>query len=637
MDETVGCVVWVFVLCVAATALVMFAMYLPIIGLAIGLIALPGVAYYAHVNSAGYKEKEAKAQTETLYQQALTLAPPDSEKLLDRLNWDVPELAQAAMAISMKEGYSEPKEPPPACNTVEGARYRDRLLRYIDKAGSLEDYPDFLNALFGCLPKYKKSEGMFAASMQMTNEEVEKLILPFFEDDRFFHNLRQKLDKNYRDQDHVMPSEYKGDNCAYAYLKDTPLILLANIPHRVSLKNLTSHMWVVGGTGHGKTSLVKFMISKHLEEDCTIIVMDSHRQLIDELAHLDLPVEEVTYLSPHNNLGINLFDVDYKSLRKDEGAVTNAVELLEYVLGSLMEADLTSKQKVIFQFAIQLTIAVEGSIDTFLDILKPKGWTAYADIVDEMPRYVQEFFNDQFDNENQYGSTKQEVSRRVWGMLKNPTFARIFTAKENPIDMAAEFEEAKLILIDTDQSFLGEQGSSFFGRMFIAMVLQTARQRFKGNHRPVYFYIDEAPPYFDSRLEKMLREARKANIGLILLHQDLDDARRHGVLPALTGNTAIKFAGGVSDNDARYMAGNMRTSYQFIKEQDPLHFAAYVQGEGVYSITVPVGALDDEPKRDGLKELIKVMNEEYGIDRPDEEDDDEPNPDVDEDITPGKL
>ncbi|MDA4846417.1 helicase HerA domain-containing protein [Hoeflea poritis] len=637
MDELAGCMIAVFLFAVGATALVMFAMYLPIIGLAIGLIVLPGVIYYAHVNSAEYKEKGVKAQTEALYRQAAALAPPDAEKLIDRLNWDVPELAQAALAISAIEGYARPKEPPLVCNTVEGARYRDKLHRYIEKANALEDHDDFLNALFACLPKYKKSDGMFEASAELTNEDVEKLILPFYEHDRFFHNLRQKLERNFREQDNVLPSKYKGEHCAYAYLKDTPLILLASIPQRVSLKNLTSHMWVLAGTGHGKTSLVKYMIAKQLDEDCTIVVMDSHRQLIDELAHLDLPIDDVTYLSPHNDLGINLFDVDYKNLRKDEGAVTNAVELLEYVLGSLMEAELTSKQQVVFQFAIQLTAAADGNIDTFLEILKPKGWVEYADVLDDMPAYVQEFFHDQFDNENQYGTTKQEVSRRVWGMLKNPTFARIFFAKENPINMADELANAKLILIDTDQSLLGENGSSFFGRMFIAMVLQTARQRFTGKHRPVYFYIDEAPPYFDSRLERMLREARKANIGLILLHQDLADARRHDVLAALTGNTAIKFAGDVSDNDARYMAGNMRTDYQFIKEQDPLHFAAYVQGEGVYSISVPLGALHDRPKRYSLDGLISVMEEEYGNNRADEDGDDEPPPDDDEDIKPGKL
>jgi hypothetical protein len=634
MDETVGCVVWVALLCVAATALVMFAAYLPFIGLAIGLAAAPGVAFFVYINSPQYKEKEAKGKTQVLYERAVSMAPPNSEKLVERLDWDVPELAQAALAISHLEGYSQPKDPPPICNSVEGARYRDRLLAYIEKASTLEDYDEFLNSLFECLPKYKLTEGIFEAKALLTREEMGQLIGDFLRRDQHFPKLKTKLEKNFREADHVLPADYKHDDYLIQYLKDTPLLLLALKPQRVSLDDLNQHMWVLAGTGHGKTSLLKYMIAKQLEDDCTIIVMDSHSQLIEELARLDLPVDDVTYLSPHNNLGINLFDVDYKNLRKDEGAITNAVELLEYVLGSLMDAELTSKQKVIFQFAIQLTIAAEGDLDTFLEILKPKGWVEYADVLDDMPKYVQEFFHDQFDKETQYGSTKQEVARRVWGMLKNPTFARIFTAKENPIDMMSEFADAKLILIDTDQSFLGEQGSSFFGRMFIAMVLQTARQRFKGKHHPVYFYIDEAPPYFDNRLEKMLREARKANIGLILLHQDLEDARRYSILPALTGNTAYKFTGGVSDNDARFMAGNMRTTHKFIKEQDPLNFAAYVQGQGVFSVEVPVGALDHLPQRDNLNELIKIMEEEYGTDPP-EEDEDELIPD--EDIKPGKL
>ncbi|TYC63992.1 hypothetical protein FMN52_00125, partial [Marinobacter sp. BW6] len=119
----------------------------------------------------------------------------------------------------------------------------------------------------------------------------------------------------------------------------------------ISLSNRTSHMHLVGGSGHGKTSCIQYMVASDLEEDCTVIVIDNQRQMIPKLANLDLPLDEVTYISPRNNLGINLFDVGYQKLKNSEEAVNSTVELLEYVLSALMGAELTPKQQLIFQYA----------------------------------------------------------------------------------------------------------------------------------------------------------------------------------------------------------------------------------------------------------------------------------------------
>ena len=122
---------------------------------------------------------------------------------------------------------------------------------------------------------------------------------------------------------------------------------------------------------------------------------------------------------------------------------------------------------------------------------------------------------------------------------------------------------------------------------------------------------------------------------MLLFQQELKPARDKDLLSALTGNTAIKFAGKLSVNDARYMAANMHTSHQFITDQEKLSFAAYVEGQGVFSIKVPVGVFDNAPKRNDLEELIAVMEEDMGIDPPEADHDDDPEPD--DDIKPGKL
>jgi len=605
-----------FYLNILAGAIIMSAAGLALlVAPLIGLAAVPAVLLISYRNSPQYKEKKAKQYTYSLLREAMYVAPPDIDTIVDRFIKELPNetVGSVACDIYVLEGYDTPPDPPPICNSVEGARYRDRLLAYISNAQSRENVDAFIDQLIRCLPKYEPEGGLFEATAELTPNEIERLILPFYETDDFFHSLKRLLDRNFREQKNVLPSQYTGDNCAFLYLKDTPLRKLATRQIPVGLTNRTSHMHLVGGSGHGKTSCIQHMIAADLEDDCTVIVIDNQRQMIPKLAKLDLPLDEVTFISPRHNLGINLFDVRYQELKNSEEAVNSTVELLEYVLSALMGAELTPKQQLIFQYAIQLTIAIPGAnIRTFLDILKPKGWQEYAGVIDTLPDVVRDFFHREFDDEKQFGSTKKEIAWRIWGIMKNPSFARIFSARTNPVRMEAEMAERRLILIDTDINRLGEDGSSFLGRLFIALILQAARRRFEQPERPVYLYIDEAPIYFDKNLATMLEMARKANIGLILAHQELEQARAKGLLSSLIGNTAIKFAGGLSDTDARYMAGNMSCDYQFIKEQKPLHFAAHIKGQGTYSVRVPVGVIEDMDQRVDLDELVKKMDETYG-------------------------
>lgn len=629
-DDIVGLVVGIILFCLFVAAIVFAA----VAAVPVGVGAAIWGYFVWQRNRPENKEYEAQQQTRALLNQAYDLQPPPFLVEFNRR-----QLNYAGQAIYELEGFEPPGEPPLVHNSVQGARYRDRLTKYINSAHSQDEAAEYqrrIKANLGVLDAPDHDEARFVATRPITAQQMEELILSFFEGDRF-PELRRRLDNNYRAVG-VFPTEYRGRNLAEDYLKDTPLYGLHEQQLRIDLKNRDQHTHILGGSGHGKTQLIQYMISRDLEEDCTIVVIDNQGQMIPKLAELDISIDDVTYISPSNDLGINLFDIGYQELKESgaEGEINAAVELLEYVLGGLLETELTGKQQIVFQYALQLVVAIPGgNINTLRHILKPKGWCDYADVVDTLPRVVREFFEQEFDNDRQFGKTKEEINYRLWGLLKNPTFARIFSATENPVDMYDELAESKLVLIDTDLNRLGEKGSALFGKLFIAQILQAARQRFSKPHRPAYVYIDEAPIYFDKNLATMLEQARKANIGLILAHQSLDQAK--GINHAIMGNTATKFVGGVSNSDAYQMAGNMNTTADFIKDQRPLHFALYMRGDDVYSVEVPTGVIEDMPKRNNMSELIAEMEKSYGYSEREEPEEPEINDDEydDDDIVPG--
>jgi hypothetical protein len=322
------------------------------------------------------------------------------------------------------------------------------------------------------------------------------------------------------------------------------------------------------------------MIANDLRTDATIVVIDNQRQMIDKLAQLGY---DMALISPRYNLSLNPFDRP----RKD-----STTSLLKYVFTGLMESPLTPKQELIFEFGCQLMLVTpNATINTFRSLLDAHYPT--FDYVDRLDPISQDFFRNHF-WDKQYDQTKKEISWRVWSLLKNPLLASMFASPKNRVNLQQELNR-KLILIDCDVDKLHEY-TGFFGRYFIAQLLESAQFRFRGRHRPVYVYIDEAYYYFDQSIASMLETARKGSIGLILAHQYLDQITEPKMRSAIMSLTGTKFASKLSPSDSFAMAQAMRTTPEFIQYHKKLQFALALPDQITQSVNIPVGVIEGMPK-----------------------------------------
>ena len=89
---------------------------------------------------------------------------------------------------------------------------------------------------------------------------------------------------------------------------------------------------------------------------------------------------------------------------------------------------------------------------------------------------------------------------------------------------------------------------------------------------------------------------------------------------SLAANTAIKMAGGTSTGDARSLASDMRTHFDFILGQPRLHFASYIRGvtPSAVSIPVPVGQLEAEHRLspDAYERLLELNRQRVSLSKP---------------------
>jgi hypothetical protein len=470
-----------------------------------------------------------------------------------------------------------------------------------------------------------------AATVEAT---IQLPFAPEFEPMVLFPRLQQRLEYNLQVAsggmagDPVSPRSLKlptaktglsGAAIAATYLDGTPLASLFDHPVAIRLPQQTrfEHHHIVAGSGHGKTQTLQHLILHDLDavaaRKASVIVIDSQSDLINTIAGLHFfaeggPLADRLVLIDPTDLewpvALNLFDVGMDRLDQysmlDRERLTNSIlELYDFVLGSLLDAGMTQKQNVIFRYITRLLLHIpNATIHTLRELLEDGGADRYRAHIDKLQGSARSFFEQEF-NSKEFVATKRQVLRRLYGILENQTFERMFTHPNSKLDLFSEMNAGKVILINTAKDLLKENGTEIFGRFFIAMIAQAAQERAvlpASERLPTFVYIDEASDYFDRNVGVILSQARKYNVGMVLAHQFLGqlEPKLH---EAIAANTAIKFAGGVSAKDARALANDLRAEASFIERQDRLSFAAFIRGETetAVSLSIEAGQMERRP------------------------------------------
>ncbi|MGC9417815.1 MAG: hypothetical protein ACP5EN_02475 [Rhodovulum sp.] len=500
---------------VLALAIVLAAVVLAIVVTPLFLIGGAGyIGIRLFLESPARLEWAAKRETRALYRHALAGSAELTEAEIDRAlmqHWpaDTPEalriqLLAIGREIFATEGLMAEVPPPPALsNTVEGARYRDLLARAgrarndrVMLLTALERISASLATVAEAVPPIEGDVLVEVTQfLEPLGAAVQNVIAPFFADTGYNHfkRLRERLDANFRKTHRsqpVFPRDYRGDDAFEVYLSGTPLKELFRLrtPFAIPEASRFEHMHIVAGSGHGKTQTLQYFIAKDLDEvargDKSVVVIDSQGDLIETIFKAKtVPPERIVLIDPEDiayPVALNLFSVGqerllgYNALERER--LTNSIiELYDFVLGSLLSAGMTAKQSVVFRYVTRLMFHIpDATIHTLRDLMEPGGTEKYRVHIAKLDGTARRFFETEFDSK-EFANTKTQVLRRLYGVLENQTFERMFAHPESKFDMFTEMNAGKLILINTSKSLLKEQGTEIFGRFFIALIAQAAQ------------------------------------------------------------------------------------------------------------------------------------------------------------------
>lgn len=483
-------------------------------------------------------------------------------------------------------------------------------------------------------------------------EVLDRLLITFYDDDvsnaHLFDPLRQCFDDNALRASGipaakrreaagkaVFPSNQKNKSPEFliqAYLQGTPFLQFFHspLPFAIPFPARFEHTHVVGGTGHGKTQLLQFLINhdlvRSLEDGRSVVVIDSQGDLIRTISRLAYfnpaaaksLADRFVLVDPNDvehPVCLNMFDFNRDRLSGyapvDREKILNAtIELYEYFFGALLGAELTQRQGLIFRYLARLLIEIPDATIHILRELMEDG-ERFRPYMEKLTGTARSFFATRF-FDRQFNETKKQILTRLWGVMSNASLERMFSHPKNKVDIFELLNEGKIILINTAKDLLGQEGSAIFGRFFIALIAQAAVQRAAlppHERRSSFVYIDEAQDYFDENISNLLHQARKYRVGLTFAHQNLDQLGA-GLRSSVLASTSIKFAGGVSAKDANVLESELRCSADFLmsqkKQRDYTEFACHVRNftARALSVHIPLGYVESLPTMNAAEQAV---------------------------------
>ncbi len=289
-------------------------------------------------------------------------------------------------------------------------------------------------------------------------------------DENLFTRLRDQIDRNLIvasggnladprsfTKSPVLPTKSSikdSSTLAETYIGATPIIdfLQQSTEFAIPTKRRFEHMHMVAGTGHGKSQTLQYLIAQDLPAvaagERSVVVIDSQGDLIKTISKLKEFApggalhDRLVLIDPTDveyPVSLNLFDVgkdrlnDYEALERER--LTNSIlELYDFVLGSLLDAAMTQKQNVIFRYVTRLMLHIDGAtIQTLRELMEEGSEEVFADDIAKLTGTARKFFETEF-SDREFKATRKQVLRRLWGILENQTFERMFShPKSNSI------------------------------------------------------------------------------------------------------------------------------------------------------------------------------------------------------------
>lgn len=323
----------------------------------------------------------------------------------------------------------------------------------------------------------------------------------------------------------------------------------------IKSRDRTRHMYVIGKSGVGKSTLLENMAIQDVVNGEGLAVLDPHGSFAEKILENipDHRIKDVIYMAPFDTnypISFNVLE-DVGHDRRHlvvSGLMSTFKKIWVDAWSARMEYILTNTLLALLEYPGATLLAVNRMlsdkdfrkkvVDNVTDSAVKAFW------VEEFAKYT----------ERMAAEAVPAIQNKIGQFTANPLVRNIIGQSKSSFDIRKVMDEQKILIINLSKGRIGETNTSLLGSMIITKIYLGAMSRAEvsasriGELPNFYFYVDEFQSFANETFADILSEARKYKLALIIAHQYIAQMEEK-VRDAVLGNvgTTISFRVGPLD------------------------------------------------------------------------------------------
>ncbi|MDQ3098835.1 MAG: type IV secretion system DNA-binding domain-containing protein [bacterium] len=392
------------------------------------------------------------------------------------------------------------------------------------------------------------------------------------------------------------------------------------------------HMYVIGATGSGKTTMLTSMISQDIKNGNGICVVDPHGDLAESLLDCitDERINDLVYFNPYDikyPIGVNLLELS-SGLEEDDALlekefITESVISLFRKMFSDGSSGHPHRIEYILRNTIHTAFTVENAtLFTIFDLLNNPVIQKKA-VMNLQDENLRNFWKNEFGKAGDYQQVKMTapITSRIGRFLFSPSAKRILEQVKSTINFDEILDQKKILICNLSKGNIGEDTSEVMGIMILNKIQLAALKRARRERKErneFYLFVDEFQNFATPSFVQMLSEARKYGLNLTIAEQSTSQQNDRNLTHVILANvgTVVSFRSANpidADLFVRQFSPYIQAdeianlpAYHFYMKTSAIHPEEPFSGE-----TMPLHLTPDKAARE---KRIDVSRNQYAID-----------------------
>jgi len=334
-------------------------------------------------------------------------------------------------------------------------------------------------------------------------------------------------------------------------------------PFGIRAEDRGKHMYVIGKTGMGKSTMLENMAIQDIQNGEGIAFIDPHGSTAEKLLDFvpQSRLDDVVYFAP--------FDVDHPmgfNVMEDVGYDKRHL-VVSGLMGALKRIWVdawSARMEYILQNTLLALLEYPGS--TLLDVNRMligsmKQNSFRQAVIDKITDpIVKSFWTDEFAafTDTYTREATPAIQNKIGQFTSNPLIRNIVGQPYSSFDLRKAMDEKKIFIVNLSKGRMGETNASLLGSMLTVKIYLAAMSRADepavrmAKLPRCYFYVDEFQSMINKAFADILSESRKYKLALTLANQYIEQMEEE-VRDAVFGNVGTLICFRVGPFDAEVL------------------------------------------------------------------------------------